>query len=178
MASAGRWYRRGTPGPARPSATSGRARCPARAGPRSRAPWRRPTAHRSPPTPPVRRLSGYPVLIAAGATVDPKPRHLFQFAVMGHIYSRHIVGKDNPRVGILSVGEEEGKGNDLAKEAFEELRGSSLNFIANIEGRGIYNGRCDVVVTDGFTGNARLKVSESLAEMLTALIPETSPRDT
>jgi glycerol-3-phosphate acyltransferase PlsX len=117
------------------------------------------------------------VLIDAGANVDPKPRHLFQFAVMGHIYSRHIVGKDNPRVGILSVGEEEGKGNELTKEAFEELRGSSLNFIGNIEGRDIYNGRCDVVVTDGFTGNVCLKVSESLAEMLTAMIREELSRD-
>ena len=126
---------------------------------------------------PLPSLSGYTVLIDAGANVDPKPRHLFQFAVMGHVYSRHIVGKDNPRVGLLSVGEEEGKGNELTKEAFEELRGSSLNFIGNIEGRDIYNGRCDVVVTDGFTGNVCLKVSESLAEMLTAMIREELGRD-
>src|SRR6185295_3719824 len=99
---------------------------------------------------PLPSLSGYTVLIDAGANVDPKPRQLFQFAVMGHVYSRHIVGKDNPRVGLLSVGEEEGKGTDLTKDAFEDLRGSSLNFIGNIEGRDIYNGRCDVVVTDGF----------------------------
>jgi len=117
-------------------------------------------------------LSGYTILIDAGANVDPKPRHLFQFAVMGHVYSRDIVGKDNPRVGLLSVGQEEGKGNELTKEAFEGLRTSSLNFMGNIEGRDIYNGRCDVVVTDGFTGNVCLKVSESLAEMLTAMIRE------
>ena len=122
-------------------------------------------------------LAGYTVLIDAGANVDPKPRQLFQFAVMGHVYSRHIVGKDNPRVGLLSVGEEEGKGTDLTKDAFEDLRGSSLNFIGNIEGRDIYNGRCDVVVTDGFTGNVCLKVSESLAEMLTAMIREELSRD-
>jgi len=91
---------------------------------------------------------------------------------MGHVYSRDIVGKDNPRVGLLSVGEEEGKGNELTREAFDELRTSSLKFIGNIEGRDIYNGRCDVVVTDGFTGNVCLKVSESLAEMLTAMIRE------
>jgi glycerol-3-phosphate acyltransferase PlsX len=126
---------------------------------------------------PLPSLSGYTVLIDAGANVDPKPRQLFQFAVMGHVYSRHIVGKDNPRVGLLSVGEEEGKGTDLTKEAFEDLRGSSLNFIGNIEGRDIYNGRCDVVVTDGFTGNVCLKVSESLAEMLTAMIREELTRD-
>jgi glycerol-3-phosphate acyltransferase PlsX len=122
-------------------------------------------------------LAGFTVLIDAGANVDPKPRHLFQFAVMGHVYSRDIVGKDNPRVGLLSVGEEEGKGNELVKDTFESLRGSSLNFIGNIEGRDIYNGRCDVVVTDGFTGNVCLKVSESLAEMLTSMIREELTRD-
>ncbi|HBL17624.1 MAG TPA: phosphate acyltransferase PlsX [Elusimicrobia bacterium] len=122
-------------------------------------------------------LSGFTVLIDAGANVDPKPRHLFQWAVMGHVYSRDIIGKDNPRVGILSVGEEEGKGNDLVKETYEALKGSSLNFIGNVEGRDIYNGRCDVVVTDGFTGNVCLKISESLAEMLTSMIREELTRD-
>jgi len=122
-------------------------------------------------------LAGFTVLIDAGANIDPKPRHLFQFAVMGHVYSRDIIGKDNPRVGLLSVGEEEGKGNELVKDTFESLRGSSLNFVGNIEGRDIYNGRCDVVVTDGFTGNVCLKVSESLAEMLTSMIREELTRD-
>ena len=122
-------------------------------------------------------LAGFTVLIDAGANVDPKPRHLFQFAVMGHVYSRDIIGKDNPRVGLLSVGEEEGKGNELVKDTYESLRGSSLNFIGNIEGRDIYNGRCDVVVTDGFTGNVCLKISESLAEMLTSMIREELTRD-
>src|SRR2546426_7132886 len=122
-------------------------------------------------------LSGYTILIDAGANVDPKPRHLFQFAVMGHVYSRDIIGKDHPRVGLLSVGEEEGKGNELTKDAFEQLRGSSLNFIGNVEGRDVYNGRCDVVVTDGFTGNVCLKISESLAEMLTAMMREELGRD-
>ena len=75
------------------------------------------------------------------------------------------------------MGDEEGKGNELTREAFEQLRGSSLNFIGNVEGRDIYNGRCDVVVTDGFTGNVCLKVSESLAEMLTAMIREELGRD-
>jgi glycerol-3-phosphate acyltransferase PlsX len=122
-------------------------------------------------------LAGFTVLIDAGANIDPTPRHLFQFAVMGHVYSRDIIGKDNPRVGLLSVGEEEGKGNELVKDTFESLRGSSLNFVGNIEGRDIYNGRCDVVVTDGFTGNVCLKVSESLAEMLTSMIREELTRD-
>jgi phosphate acyltransferase len=122
-------------------------------------------------------LSGFTVLIDAGANVDPKPRHLVQWAIMGHVYSRDIIGKANPRVGLLSVGEEEGKGNELVKEAYEQLRGSSINFIGNVEGREIYNGHCDVVVTDGFTGNVCLKVSESLAEMLTAMIREELTRD-
>jgi glycerol-3-phosphate acyltransferase PlsX len=122
-------------------------------------------------------LSGFTVLIDAGANVDPKPRHLVQWAIMGHVYSRDIIGKANPRVGLLSVGEEEGKGNELVKDAYEQLRSSSINFIGNVEGRDIYNGRCDVVVTDGFTGNVCLKVSESLAEMLTAMLHEELTRD-
>ena len=92
-------------------------------------------------------------------------------------YARDILGYDNPRVGLLSVGEEEGKGNDLTREAYEELRESSLNFIGNVEGRDIYNGNCDVVVTDGFTGNVALKISESLADMLGAMVREELARD-
>jgi len=80
-------------------------------------------------------------------------------------------------VGLLSVGEEEGKGNELTKEAYEQLKESSLNFSGNVEGRDIYNGRCDVVVTDGFTGNVALKISESLAEMFGAMIRQELTRD-
>ena len=123
-------------------------------------------------------LSGFTVLIDAGANVDPKPRQLFQFAVMGHVYSRDIIGKDHPRVGLLSVGEEEGKGNELTREAVRgAARARRSTSSGNVEGRDIYNGRCDVVVTDGFTGNVCLKVSESLAEMLTAMIREELGRD-
>ncbi len=122
-------------------------------------------------------LRGFTVLLDAGANVDPKPKHLVQFAVMGHVYARDILGYANPRVGLLSVGEEEGKGNDLTKEAYDELKDSSLNFVGNVEGRDIYNGRCDVVVTDGFTGNVALKISESLAEMLGSMIREELTRD-
>jgi glycerol-3-phosphate acyltransferase PlsX len=122
-------------------------------------------------------LTGYTVLIDAGANVDPKPRHLVQFAVMGHCYALDILGKSKPRVGLLSVGEEEGKGTELTKEVFEELKSSSLNFVGNVEGRDIYNGNCDVVVTDGFTGNVALKISESLAEMLAAMLKEELARD-
>jgi phosphate acyltransferase len=122
-------------------------------------------------------LKRFTVLIDVGANVDPKPWHLLQFGVMGHVYARDILGLDNPRVGLLSVGEEEGKGNELTKEAYDQLKESSLNFVGNVEGRDIYNGQCDVVVTDGFTGNVALKISESLAEMLTAMIREELTRD-
>jgi glycerol-3-phosphate acyltransferase PlsX len=119
----------------------------------------------------------FTVLLDVGANVDPKPWHFLQFAVMGHVYARDILGYDNPRVGLLSVGEEEGKGNELTREAYEQLKDSSLNFVGNVEGRDIYNGRCDVVVTDGFTGNVALKISESLVETLGAMIKEELTRD-
>src|SRR2546422_566660 len=123
-------------------------------------------------------LKRFTVLLDVGANIDPKPWHLFQFAVMGHVYARDILGIERPRVGLLSVGEEEGKGNELTKEAYEQLKDSSLNFLGNVEGRDIYNGHCDVVVTDGFTGNVALKISESLAEMFGAMIREELNRDT
>jgi glycerol-3-phosphate acyltransferase PlsX len=122
-------------------------------------------------------LRGFAVLIDAGANVTPKAWHLLQFAIMGHVYARDILGLDRPRVGLLSVGEEEGKGNDLTRETFDLLKESRLNFIGNIEGRDVYNGSCDVVVTDGFTGNVALKISESLAEMVGAMIKEELTRD-
>jgi len=122
-------------------------------------------------------LKRFTILLDVGANVDPKPWHLLQFAVMGHVYARDILGLDSPRVGLLSVGEEEGKGNELTKETYELLKESSLNFAGNVEGRDIYNGACDVVVTDGFTGNVALKISESLAEMLGSMIKEELLRD-
>jgi phosphate acyltransferase len=122
-------------------------------------------------------LRGFTVLIDAGANVTPKAWHLFQFAIMGHVYARDILGLERPRVGLLSVGEEEGKGNDLTRETYDLLKESRLNFIGNIEGRDVYNGSCDVIVTDGFTGNVALKISESLAEMVGAMIKEELTRD-
>jgi glycerol-3-phosphate acyltransferase PlsX len=119
----------------------------------------------------------FTVLLDVGANIDPKPWHLFQFAVMGNVYARDILGIERPRVGLLSVGEEEGKGNPLTKEAYEQLKDSSLNFLGNVEGRDIYNGHCDVVVTDGFTGNVALKISESLAETIGSMIREELTRD-
>jgi glycerol-3-phosphate acyltransferase PlsX len=122
-------------------------------------------------------LRGYTVLLDVGANVGPKPWHLLQFGIMGNAFARDILGVDAPRVGLLSIGEEEGKGNDLTREAYEQLKTSSLNFVGNVEGRDIYNGSCDVIVTDGFTGNVALKISESLAEMLGAMIKEELTRD-
>ena len=115
-------------------------------------------------------LRGYTVLLDVGANVTPRSWHLFQFAVMGHVYARDILGIPRPRVGLLSVGEEEGKGNDLTRDAFETLRESSLNFAGNVEGRDIYSGKCNVVVTDGFVGNVALKVSEGIAFTLAELL--------
>src|SRR3972149_3984569 len=98
-------------------------------------------------------LKGLTVLLDVGANMDPKPRHLLQFAIMANIYARDILGVASPRVGLLSIGEEEGKGNELTLEAFKELDASGLHFIGNVKGRDIYNGNADVVVTDGVTGD-------------------------
>jgi glycerol-3-phosphate acyltransferase PlsX len=117
-------------------------------------------------------LKGRTILLDVGANVDPKPKHLVQYAVMGQLYARDILGIASPRVGLLSVGEEEGKGNELVREVFKTLEGMPLNFAGNVEGRDLYNGSVDVVVTDGFTGNVALKISESLADMIVHLIRE------
>jgi glycerol-3-phosphate acyltransferase PlsX len=112
------------------------------------------------------------VLLDVGANVDPKPWHLLQYALMGHAFARDILGMESPRVGLLSVGEEEGKGNELSREVFKALETAPINFLGNVEGRDVYNGQADVVVTDGFTGNVCLKISESLADMMINLIRE------
>src|SRR6185503_19849021 len=110
------------------------------------------------------------VILDVGANAECKPSHLYDFAVMGSLYSSVIVGVRNPRVGLLSIGEEEVKGNDLTKEAFKLLRNSSVNFIGNVEGRDMYTGQVDVVVCDGFTGNVALKVSEGVFEFIMRLL--------
>ena len=103
------------------------------------------------------------VLIDVGANVDSKPFHLAQFGIMGDVLARDVLGVDRPRVGLLSIGEEEGKGNVMVKEAFDLLKRTSLNFVGNIEGRDIFTGDLDVAVCDGFVGNVCLKLSEGLA---------------
>src|SRR5262247_4772075 len=110
------------------------------------------------------------ILLDVGANVDCKPHHLEQFAVMGDIYSRAIFGIRRPRVGLLSIGEEDSKGNELTKEAFKALRLAPINFIGNVEGRDIFKGDVDVIVCDGFTGNVALKLSEGLFETFTAML--------
>ncbi len=115
---------------------------------------------------------GRTVLIDVGANVDCKPRHLLHFAVIGHTYAEEILGIKNPRVGILSIGEEEGKGNELVKETYPLLKASKLNFKGNAEGRDIYAGTFDVIVCDGFVGNVILKASESLGFAVLQMIKE------
>jgi phosphate acyltransferase len=110
------------------------------------------------------------VLVDSGATVECRPQHLLQFAVMGAVYARVALGVERPRVGLLSIGEEETKGNELTREAHQLLKGAPLNFIGNIEGREIYSGVADVVVCDGFTGNVVLKTSEGLVEAVETLL--------
>src|SRR5580698_1504363 len=105
-------------------------------------------------------------LLDVGANVDSKPHNLEQFAVMGEIYFRMLFGTKRPRVGLLSIGEEETKGNELTREAFQLLQKLPLNFVGNVEGLDLYNGKVDVIVADGFAGNVALKISEGVANLV------------
>ncbi len=121
----------------------------------------------------VPTLRDYAILVDVGANVDCKPRHLVQFAIMGTVYARKILGKPGPRVGLLSIGEEESKGNELTKEAFRALEDvAGVDFIGNVEGVDVFNGKADVVVCDGFTGNIALKIGESAAWTVLTLFKE------
>src|ERR1044071_2423819 len=111
------------------------------------------------------------LLLDVGANSECKPHHLVQFAVMGDAYSRAVLGTIKPAIGLMSIGEEEAKGNDLTKEAFPLLREmKSLNFVGNVEGRDLFSGTVDVILTDGFTGNVILKLSEGLQDAVVTLI--------
>jgi phosphate acyltransferase len=112
-------------------------------------------------------------LLDVGANVDCKPYNLEQFAVMGDIYFRSMFGIARPRVGLLSIGAEEGKGNELTREAFQILKQLPLNFVGNVEGRDIYSGKVDVIVADGFVGNVALKTSEGVVNLVRATLKET-----
>ena len=112
------------------------------------------------------------VLLDVGANVDCKPHHLVEFAVMGETYYRVIFGVERPRVGLLSIGQEEHKGNELTREALPLLKQLPSNFIGNVEGRDLYNGRAEVIVCDGFIGNVVLKISEGAIEAISSMLKE------
>lgn len=114
--------------------------------------------------------TGHAHMLDLGANVDSEPHHLLQFAEMGALVAQALDGHDQPRVGLLNIGEEEIKGNDFIKATHELLRASSLNYIGYVEGDGIFHGDADVVVCDGFVGNIALKSSEGVAKMMTAMI--------
>ncbi len=116
---------------------------------------------------------GVSVLLDVGANVDSKAAHLVQFAVMGEIYYRLIFGTRRPKVALLSVGEEEGKGNELTREVHNRLKQMPLNFIGNVEGRDVFSGAVNVIVCDGFIGNVALKISEGVAQHIATLLKKT-----
>lgn len=112
----------------------------------------------------VPTLRDISLIIDVGANINPKPVHLLQYGIMADAYFRYIFKKEDPKIGLLSIGEEESKGTDFVKETHALISGSQLNFIGNIEGRDLFSGKCDIVICDGFVGNVALKVSESVAE--------------
>lgn len=118
------------------------------------------------------------LLLDVGATVDCKSRHLSQFAVMGNIFARYIMDIENPKVGILSLGEEETKGTELTRDTYKLLQKAKLNFIGNVEGSDLFTNKVDVIVCDGFMGNVALKVCESLAGAFEHIIKEEIMKDT
>lgn len=116
--------------------------------------------------------AGRTVLLDVGANVDSKPIHLREFAIMGHFYAREVLGTQAPRIGLMSIGEEEGKGTDLTREAYKLIKSTGLNFVGNVEGRDVFSGKVDVMVCDGFVGNAVLKSAEALAELIRRMLRE------
>jgi glycerol-3-phosphate acyltransferase PlsX len=112
------------------------------------------------------------VLVDVGASVDCRPAHLLQFAVMGSMYARVAFGIETPRVGLLSIGEEPTKGNELTRDAHRLLKAAPIAFIGNVEGRDVYSGKADVIVCDGFTGNVALKISEGLVDVMQGFLNE------
>lgn len=115
---------------------------------------------------------GRTVILDVGANVDSKPARLREFAVMGHFYAQEVLRSPAPRVGLMSIGEEELKGTDLTRQVFKVLQTTGLNFVGNVEGRDVFNGAVDVIVCDGFVGNVILKSAESMAEFFSSLLRE------
>ena len=115
---------------------------------------------------------GNAVLLDVGANIDCKPHHLIHFGIMGYIYAKGILNIPEPKIGLLSIGEEESKGNEVTREAYQMLKNSPLNFYGNIEGTDVFSGKVDVIVCDGFVGNITLKVSESIAATMQTILKE------
>ncbi len=122
-------------------------------------------------------VNGICYLYDVGAGKDAKANHLFEYAVMGSIFAREMGGIENPAIGVLSMGEEEGKGNEVSEEAAKLLKKSKLNFIGNVEGKDILGGKADVVVCDGFVGNIILKFGESVPKLLKHLLQQTAKKN-
>jgi phosphate acyltransferase len=116
--------------------------------------------------------SGFTLVLDVGANVDTKVEHLRQFAVMGHFYAQEILHTPAPRIGLLSIGEEQGKGTDFTRQVFKIMESLRLNFIGNVEGRDVFRGSVDVIVCDGFVGNVMLKSSEALGEMIAHMLED------
>lgn len=116
---------------------------------------------------------GMTIIADGGANADCKPRNLVDFAAMSNIYAKKVLGLNNPKIGLANIGSEEGKGNDLVKKAYEELKNIDINFIGNVEARDVINDCTDIIVCDGFTGNILLKSAEGVAMSVMNLIKET-----
>jgi glycerol-3-phosphate acyltransferase PlsX len=114
-------------------------------------------------------VEGQTLLLDVGANANCQPHNLVQFALMGKIFMEAVLGVPDPRIGLMSIGEEKGKGNDLVKEAFDRLQAAPVGFIGNVEGKDIFSGAADVIVSDGFTGNVALKVSEGLVQSVVSM---------
>jgi phosphate acyltransferase len=118
------------------------------------------------------RIDGFWILIDAGANAVCKPKNLFQFGVMGEVFAREVMGMESPKIGLMSIGEEESKGNDLTKETLKLFGEADLNFVGNVEGHDTFTDRVDVVVCDGFVGNVLLKTSESVSHLIQVLLKD------
>ena len=128
--------------------------------------------HRPALAPVFPTAKGSCIVMDVGANPDCKPRNLLDFAILGSVYAEKVRGVKNPKVGIISNGEEKGKGSNLVRETYPLLEEANINFTGNVEGKGVINGEVDVAVTDGFTGNVMLKSSEAVAKLLTNKIKE------
>ncbi|NIM16643.1 MAG: phosphate acyltransferase PlsX [Candidatus Aminicenantes bacterium] len=118
----------------------------------------------------VPTLKGQSLLVDVGANVDSKPKNLVQFALMGKVFLESVIGIKNPRIALMSIGEEEAKGNELIKTTYNILKSMDINFVGNVEGRDVYIGVADLIVTDGFTGNVTLKVTEGVVDVMLSLL--------